>query len=197
MALKLDHLRDKSQACTFETEYELNHVLLLLIQKTTGQQTHEIMSNVLLEFNIMMKEHGIDLTKKTAACLMRKNWDGLCYWTGGEKRKRKYIKYLNTAIAFNISVVIRWTGNQEQVWTGDGYRKCKTNCNYVKIKINLPQKTIKFDDKNMSLILAEGDLLDFSDDIEDVKLKGSLTVAEKQAKEKQKKLKTKTDSKKR
>ena len=57
---------ESDEACTHETTYSLNHALVQLIQKTTGEFTHVIMNNIIAETNKMFTELSIDPNSKSA-----------------------------------------------------------------------------------------------------------------------------------
>lgn len=197
---KKDPYYDPDEEANKQISYELNHALLKLIQKTTNQQTHEILNYLVSEFETMIKEYSIDLSKKTATCVWRKSWDGKtgnwCHNT--ECRKKKSLIYPGTDITYYMSCSVFWNGTQTDMWDSKKmhYVKCEPNTNFTKVVVNLPSKMLRFNETDLAMALAEGDLLDMSSDIEEVQLKSSLTPAEKEARKelRKKKKKTKTDT---
>jgi hypothetical protein len=201
MTFKNEHYYASDVVCSSNISWEFNHTLMLIIQKTTGQQTHEIMNTVVAELDKMTKEIGFDLNSKKSGAEWRKEWTGWREpitgkkgWDGTHKRRNRALKYPGTEITFNMVITCYYCSgtNTKSEWKNGGWvnQLLPENCNDVTVKVTLPNKTLKFTTSDMSMILAEGDILDESSDLQDVEIKSSPTLEDKK-----KRRKTKTDSK--
>jgi hypothetical protein len=187
------HSFNSNETCIHETFYELNHALVRLIQKTTNEFTHVIMNNIIAEANNMIKELQIDPnSKKSGATWGRYHYDGRYQWyRHNAKRKNKLVTYPNTDIKFNLVCSIIWHDEYVDYAYDPKTHKSKKikeveNVNFITFKVFLPNKILKFSTSDMSQLLAEGDILDESVDLDEVEIK--------QSKPPKKKKKTETDT---
>jgi hypothetical protein len=189
--MKKQHEHSSDPECTHETTYELNHALVQLIQKTTSEFTHVIMNNIIAETNKMFDELSIDPNSKTAGATWQKGWghNSKYYWYSNYqgKRKNKLVTYPNTDIRFNLIVTTTWHNeyaeyDYDRVTGRSIVRNQKENFNKVKVKVTLPNKTLTYTTSDMSMLLAEGDILDESTAIEDLDIKQSKPPRKKKAK---------------
>jgi hypothetical protein len=185
---KKRYSEDSDALCQHATKYELNHALVKLIQKTTGESTHVIMNNIIAETNKMFKELDIDPNSKKAGAIWSKGWgkNSSHYWSTSYKRRNKLITYANTDISFNLIVNIHWCeDNSTYVRNPNGtYGRTDGphNINEVTIKVTLPNKTLKYSTSDMSMLLAEGDILDESSDLDELDIKQSKPPRKKKTK---------------
>lgn len=171
----ITYLEDPSIECNSSTHYTLQQVLLILIQKITGHQTHVIFSNIELELNKMYEEFGIDIKSKKAVLKWKTYGGG--FWDGHHKTisKKKLVTYPQTDIKFYISIKVQYFSHLDR-WDGGAYinnryikkTELQNNTNYIDVSMYVPQKRILFSETSMQEVLMEGDLLDMSDDIEEL-----------------------------
>jgi hypothetical protein len=188
-----DYASDASTECVCDTTYELNHALVQLIQKTSGEQTHIIMNNIIAETNKMFKELEIDPNSKASGANWQQVWGphtGKEWYSGySPRRKNRLVTYPNTDIKFNLIVTLKWHNLfQENKYENGKWTQTKNikNCNEVKVKVTLPNKILKYTTGDMSMLLAEGDILDESINLDELEIQQSKPPRKK---------KTKTDSK--
>jgi hypothetical protein len=185
-----EYRKDPDAECKSKINYNLQQVLLVIIQKTTGHPTHTIFANISIEIDKICAEFNIDFKSKTATMEWkdrRGQWDN-CQ----NKVRKKLVSYPGTDIKFFVSLktdyigsISRWGGSYLHGKYYEG-KDLQSNTNYAEISIYVPQKRILFTEETMQEVLAEGDLLDMSNDIEEPIIKES----------KVRKKKTKTDTKK-
>lgn len=157
-------------------KYEYQKSMLYAIQALTGQQTHEIIANLVEEADKHLAESGIDLTKKPEENMLKNNWG----YSSSERRCHKYIFYPGTKLHLGIYANYSIYGARRE--GGDAL---------VKYNFKLPSSSLKMDQKEYDDYITDGILCDASKDVEKPELKGTLTAEEREIKEKLRKEKAK------
>lgn len=189
-----DHYFSEDKKCNFDIDWELNHTLMLIIQKTTGEKTHEILNTVISEFNKMIKEIEFDLSSKKAGATWQRDpysgWNNkpsrMC-WYSSVKRRNRILTYPNTDIKLNLKVTCSYSHYEghRSIQTTDGTyksRKVPENTNHVTVVVELPIKKLKFSTTDINDILADGDIFDVSTDVAEPELKQSKPPRKKKTK---------------
>lgn len=177
-ATPVDHRTDPTEDCECKTNYTLQQVLLVLIQKMTGHQTHVIFTNISAELDKLYTEFNIDIKKKTATLQWDANPRYQRWYSSTNKARKKLVTYPGTDIQFYVTVKIEYF-DQLSRYDGGRYihgkyiqkKDVTENTNYIEVSVYVPQKRITFTETSMQEVLAEGDLLDMSSDIEEPELK--------------------------
>ena len=177
----VSYLTDPSPDCEAKFNYSMQQVLMVLVQKSTGHKTHEIFNNIAAELEKIRQEFDVDFKSKT----LTKKWDYLYrdkthkQWVFKRAANiKKLVCYPGTDIKFFIAVKVHYIANKSR-WGNHIHGKyidekdIAENCNYVEVSIYVPQKRITFTDETMQAVLAEGDLLDMSEDIQEPTIKES------------------------
>jgi hypothetical protein len=179
--VEFKHVTDPSEDCEASISYNLQHVLMVMIQKITGHKTHEIFNNMSTIIADMQKDFDMDFRKKTLC----REWNDIHReWTYSYrigKNKKKLVTYPGTDIKFYIVLKCEYNGDKVRRRWGDSHKYIhgkyvkdpKENTNYVEVSVYVPQKKIVFTEDTMAKVLMEGDLLDVSDDLEEAELKDS------------------------
>lgn len=157
-------------------KYEYQKSMLYVIQALTGQQTHEIIANLVEEADKHLADSGVDLTKKPEDNMRKDGWG----YRNNERRCHKYMFYPGTELHLGIYVNYITYGARRE--GADAI---------VKYNFKLPSSSLKMDQKEYDDYITDGILCDASKDIEKPELKGTLTEEEREIKEKLRKEKAK------
>lgn len=146
------------QQCDCKINYEFTESLLILFQKSSGQQTHEVLSNLEMIALKMAEDFEIDMYTT----------QDLYYWSWGSAwrqqsynilKKKICTAYPNTDITCYLEFTFR------------------AGVNYNKMNFNfyMPIKKINYTSEKMGEIISEGIILDSTEDLKEMKLRSHPT----------------------
>lgn len=160
--------------------YEYQKSMLYAIQTLTGQQTHEIIANLVEEADKHLKESNIDVTLKPRDNESRSSYG----YRSSERRCQKYMFYPGTELYVGIYVTYTEYGIDYH-YDEKGNRK-KIDA-FLKYNFKLPSSSIKMDQKEYDDYITDGILCDASKNVEKPEMKGTLTKEEIEIREAQRK----------
>ena len=144
----LSHHDNPDPKCKHKSYFQVTQVLLLMLQKMTGKQTHEIMNDLIEIYENTLKDYEIDPNSKTAFNNWRPHWgpNGSWAWRG-RKEIRRTIEIPDTNIYMNIRINGWYTDepyDEEDQWgcnkKSEDCIKVKDNTNVFEVSFYLPQR---------------------------------------------------------
>lgn len=190
------HQLEKNDRCEHKTLFSVTHSIMLLLQKSTNMQTHEIMSILTEQYEKIVEEYELDLNKKSAKRIISYWSNHKEEWIPQEKRIKKHITFPNTDVVLSCNISIWWHADDGVELRPGTYDKSKKknvlikfgpNTNIVKFNVIMPQSKLFFNSEDIGKLVLEGDLLDASEDIDELQKKDSVTPAQRKARAEQQK----------
>lgn len=154
--------------------YEYQKSMLYAIQAITGEQTHDIIANLVSEADKHVEASGLDLALSPYE---NAKSSGSHSWSN-ERRLKKYMFYPGTGLYIGIYVLYSDYGRNSRGFVFD-----------LKYNFKLPITSMKMDQKEYDDYITDGILCDASKDIDRPNMKSSLTKEERKIKELQAKAK--------
>lgn len=192
-----NHSIDKNKKCKNKVVFSVTQSVMLMLQKSTQLQTHEIMKILIDQYEQIMKDYELDPNDKSTGAEWRSDYwgHGNKCWHGKEKRIKKHFDFPNTKVTLSCNLTVYWCAHEGYDLKPGAYNKkpentiveWKSNTNVIKVNFIMPQTKLYFDAESIGEMMLEGELFDVSDDIKELKKKDTVTPAEKRAKEEAKK----------
>lgn len=172
------------EPCECKITYDFTESLLVLFQKASGQQTHEVLSTLEVIAMNMIKDFEIDLYTTTDTYTWN-SWRQRWQEDAWKKTVRKIaVTYPNTDISCYLEFTFR---------SGQTDYRSKSKSNSVRFNFYVPNKKITYTSERMNEVISEGIIFDATEDLKEMQLKSHKTPQELKDL-KLKKKKTKTDS---
>jgi len=143
--------------------YEYQKNMLYAIQTLTGQPTHEILANLVIEADKHIEASDIDLSKTP-----KENKRRGSYNYGIERRSSKQMFYPGTKLHIGLYMM----------YCDTDYRTRNLGKYILKYNFKFPTTTLKLDQKEYDEYMADGILCAASKDVEKPDLKSTLTKDE-------------------
>ena len=175
-----DFIKKESKALTKNKKtalvrryYNFNKSMMYAIQAITGEKTHDIFTTLVSKADELLASKKIDVE----AVRNSYNWGGSYY---DKDSVREYIFYPNTKLYLGIYVNVDGINDYEDAKNTSHYSKT-INFNRVTYDFKLPTSSIKMDDQKFNDLTVDAVLIDFSESVEEPKLKNPLTYDEREA----------------
>lgn len=158
--------------------YEYQKSLLYTIQSITGENTHDIMANLLSNIENHMVKCDFDPKLTPGGNIVGE--DG--WRSRTEKRYKSYMFYPGTNLYVGMYAVYRHSYRSDFCYFEKDWRKANKLCEkwkwVIKFSFKLPTSSIKMGQEEYDNFMTDGVILDASDDVDKPGLKPSQTKEE-------------------
>lgn len=162
----------KRKPVKVEKTYEYQKSMLYAIQALTGEQTHEIIANLVEEADEHLLDSGVDIKKHPSDNMLKNSYG----YSSTERRCHKYMFYPGTELHLGIYVNYSTYGTRRKGIDA-----------IIKYNFKLPTSSLKMSQQEYDDYITDGILCDSSKDIEKPEMKGTLTEEEREIREAQRK----------